>query len=71
MSRGGRVSAAMVVVAAFIVCCVGVSSGPARAGDDGAHLLLFSGADLWRDGQFMHGGLLWSHFASTPPPRLH
>jgi hypothetical protein len=21
---------------------------------------LFSGADLWRDGRFMHGGLLWS-----------
>ena len=60
MSRGRRVSAAMVVAAAFIVCGVGVSTGPARAGDDGAQFLLFSGADLWRDGQFMHGGLLWS-----------
>ena len=60
MSRGGRVSAAMVVAAAFSVCCVGVSTGPARAGDDGAQFLLFSGADLWRDGRFMHGGLLWS-----------
>ena len=43
-----------------MVCCVGVSTGPARAGDDGAQFLLFSGADLWRDGRFMHGGLLWS-----------
>jgi hypothetical protein len=60
MSRGGRVSAAMVVAAAFSVCCVGVSTGPVRAGDDGAQFLLFSGADLWRDGRFMHGGLLWS-----------
>jgi hypothetical protein len=37
-----------------------VFAGPALAGDDGAHFLLFSGTDLWRDGRFMHGGLLWS-----------
>jgi hypothetical protein len=55
-----RVSVAVTAAAAFLVCCVCVSTGPARAGDDGAHFLLFSGADLWRDGQFMHGGLLWS-----------
>jgi hypothetical protein len=60
MSYGRRVSAAMVVAAAFIGCCVGVSTGPTRAGDDGAQFLLFSGADLWRDGRFMHGGLLWA-----------
>ncbi len=50
----------MRVAAAFGVCCICVSTGPARAGDDGAQFLLFSGADLWRDGRFMHGGLLWS-----------
>ena len=50
----------MVVAAAFSVWCVCVSTGPARAGDDGTQFLLFSGADLWRDGRFMHGGLLWS-----------
>ncbi len=50
----------MLVAAAFIGCWVCVSAGPARAGDDGAQFLLFSGADLWRDGRFMHGGLLWS-----------
>ncbi len=60
MSRGRRVRAAILVAAAFIVCCVGVSTGPAWAGDDGAQFLLFSGADLWRDGRFAHGGLLWS-----------
>ncbi len=56
----GRVSVAVTAAAAFLVCCVCVSTGPARAGDDGAHFLLFSGTDLRRDGQFMHGGLLWS-----------
>ena len=60
MRCGRRVSAAMLVAAAFAVCCVCVSTGPARAGDDGAQLLLFSGADLWRDGRFLHGWLLWS-----------
>ena len=65
-----RVSAAAVAAAAFLVCCVCVSAGPARAGDDGAQFLLFSGADLWRDGQFMHGGLLWSPERARPR-RLH
>ena len=60
MRCGGRVSATTVIAAAFVVCRVCLSTGPARAGDDGAHFLLFSGADLWRDGRFMHGGLLWS-----------
>jgi hypothetical protein len=30
------------------------------AGDGGARFILFSGADLWRNGGFLHGGLLWS-----------
>lgn len=47
MCRGRRVSAAIFVAAAFVLCCVGVSNGPAWAGDDGAQFLLFSGADLW------------------------
>jgi hypothetical protein len=50
----------MSVAAAFMAGCVCVSTGPAWAGDDAAQFLLFSGADLWRDGLFMHGGLLWS-----------
>jgi hypothetical protein len=60
MRCGRRVNATVVVAAAFMVCRVCVSAGPARAGDDGAQFILFSGTDLWRDGQFMHGGLLWS-----------
>jgi hypothetical protein len=60
MRCGARVSAATVIAAAFVVCRVCLSTGPARAGDDGAHFLLFSGADLWRNGEFLHGGLLWS-----------
>ncbi len=60
MHCGKRVSAAMSFAAAFVVCGVDVSPGPAWAGDDSAHFLLLSGADLWRDGHFLHGGLLWS-----------
>src|SRR6185437_14542939 len=60
MRCGRRVSAATSVAAAFLVCCVGVSAGPVWAGEDGPRFLLFSGADLWRDGRFVHGGLLWS-----------
>ena len=37
-----------------------VASVPARAFDDGATFLLFSGGDLWRNGDFAYGGLLWS-----------
>jgi hypothetical protein len=60
MCRRRCVSAAAIVAAASLICCVGVRSGPARAGDDGAKLLFFSGTDLWRDGQFLYGGVLWS-----------
>lgn len=59
MRCGRRVSVASVATA-FIVCCVGTSAGPVRASEDGMRFLLFSGADLWRDGSFVHGGALWS-----------
>jgi len=35
----------------------------AQAGSDGPNnpsFLLFAGTDLWRDGAFVDGGLLWS-----------
>ena len=54
-----RSVAAALVSAASFACCVCASAGSARASDD-ATVLLFSGVDLWRDGQFMHGGLIWS-----------
>ena len=60
MARARRVRAATVVAAALVVCCVCVAAGPARAGDGSGQFLLFSGADLWRDGRFLYGGLLWS-----------
>ena len=48
--------------AAFIVCGVSTGPWPAHAGDDDelAHFILFSGRDLWRNGVFAHGGLLWA-----------
>jgi hypothetical protein len=60
MSRGGRVSAAVVTAAAFAVCGVCVSAGRAWADDNAARVILFSGSDIWRNGAFAHGGLLWS-----------
>jgi hypothetical protein len=29
-------------------------------GPTGSSVLLFAGTDLWRDGAFLHGGVLWS-----------
>ena len=60
MAFGRRVRAAMLVAAAFIVCCVVLSLRPAKAEDDDTHLMLFSGRDLWRNGAFLHGGLILS-----------
>ena len=54
-----RVCVAVFAAAAFLVCCVGVASGPAWADDDDdPRLMLFSGRDLWRNGAFVNGGLL-------------
>ena len=72
--RRGRVSAAVSIVAAWVVCGVCVSAGRAGADDASADLwangawtndnvarvILFSGGDIWRKGAFAHGGLLWS-----------
>lgn len=48
-----RACAAACAAAAFIFCCV----GSAKADDD-AHMLLFSGRDLWLNGAFAYGGFL-------------
>ncbi len=45
--------------AASMLLCV----APARAdsgGPDTRPFLVFAGTDIWRDGAFLHGGLLWS-----------
>ena len=62
MCGGRRVRAAASVAAAFIVCCFCVAAGPARAGDDEdiARTILFSGRDIWRNGAFVYGGLLYA-----------
>jgi Cellulose biosynthesis protein BcsS len=59
MSDRRRVRAARALAAAFLVC-VCVSSGRVAASDDGARYLLFAGGDIWRNGDFAYGGLLWS-----------
>ena len=57
----GRVRAATAVAAACLLCCVCVAAGPARAGDDDdARTILFSGRDIWRNGAFAYGGLLFA-----------
>ena len=59
MCRGGRVSAARLIAAAFVMAGVCVVAAPARAADDEeTRVLLFSGRDLWRNGAFAYGGLL-------------
>lgn len=62
MRRGECVTAARFCAAVFLVCCACVFAGPARAGDDDdeTHFILFSGRDIWRNGIFMHGGVLWA-----------
>jgi len=46
---------------AFAAALCLVAAAGARAGDGGsAHYLIFSGGDIWRNGGFLHGGLLWS-----------
>ncbi len=57
---GVRIGFSAVVIAAATVVLCGVA---AHAGNDGPadpSFLLFAGSDLWRDGQFLNGGTLWS-----------
>ena len=60
MSRGGCVRAAVFIVAAFIVCGFCVSPGRAWADDDDVRVILFSGRDIWRNGIFAHGGMIYA-----------
>src|SRR5262249_30394765 len=53
--------AAALLAAASTMC--GLNCAFAQDPADGAHVdryLLFGGFDLWRNGGFLHGGLLWS-----------
>jgi hypothetical protein len=55
-----RVSVAASFAATMIALGLCAPAACAESGDSQATLLLFSGTDLWRDGSFVHGGLLWS-----------
>lgn len=49
------------MAAASIVCSIdGAFAGDAANGANVDRFLLFSGFDLWREGGFAHGGVLWS-----------
>jgi hypothetical protein len=62
MTRVGGVAVAIVLAAALagIDCAL---ADPAEDGQDAAHFLIFSGADLWRQGNFLYGGTVWAPFA--------
>lgn len=51
---GGRAVAAFAAALGSIVCVAPLAAA------DSATLLLFSGVDAWRQGAFMHGGLLYA-----------
>jgi hypothetical protein len=59
MSCWRRVCSAAITAAAFVFCCVGVPTGCAWADDD-ARTILFSGRDIWSNGAFAYGGLLFA-----------
>jgi hypothetical protein len=52
-------SFAVAGAAALMVLCAAAARAGAGATDD-PHFLLFAGTDLWREGAFLDGGLLWS-----------
>jgi hypothetical protein len=52
-----------VIAAAAVVVSAAhrVALGPADAGEPASSsILFFTGTDMWRDGAFIYGGLLWS-----------
>lgn len=54
----GRAGAAAFLAAAMLAC-----ADVSRADDDeSARVLLFSGRDIWRNGAFVHGGLIWGPY---------
>ena len=54
------VIAAMCMIGSLAVADEQGGPGAAQDTGDGAKVLLFSGADLWRNGGFVHGGVVWS-----------
>jgi hypothetical protein len=59
--RIGEIVAAAVMTAAVLsFSAKRVIAAGATGGQPLDHFLLFSGVDLWHDGGFVHGGVLWS-----------
>jgi hypothetical protein len=55
------VRAVATVAAAFVGLCICLPVSPASADDDDiARAILFSGRDIWRNGAFAYGGMLWA-----------
>ena len=65
MRTGGRIAALWILAAAFGSAASGALAEPepidkiSSADQQQARLLLFSTTDVWRQGGFAHGGLLW------------
>src|ERR1041385_1525717 len=62
MAWGRRVHAVASVAAVLGFCCVLLLSPPPAYADDteGARAIVFSGRDVWLNGAFLNGGVLWS-----------
>jgi hypothetical protein len=56
----GAVAAANILAAAVSICVDCASAEDAPAGREIRTLLLFAGTDIWRHGEFVYGGLIWS-----------
>jgi len=55
-----RIAAAAVLAAAVIMSVCIAWAGPDEARQEQARFLLFSTTDIWRQGGYAHGGLLWA-----------
>jgi hypothetical protein len=60
MRKGKRIAAASVLAAAFILMACDAGAQPVGPGPEQARWLLFSNSDVWREGGFAHGGVLWA-----------
>jgi hypothetical protein len=60
MSCWRRVCAAVVTVAAFVLCVFVLVRAASANEDEDAHAILFSGRDIWRNGAFAYGGLIFA-----------
>lgn len=58
--RRGRIAAAGVLAAALSVGACGAWAEPLDAGPEQARWLLFSNSDIWHEGGFSHGGVVWA-----------